>query len=270
MKRTSINIENKIIAGYMNKKNIPELSVMFNLGKSTIHRVLKRNNIKTRSVSEAQRDKNIVHGFFSKESLESCYWAGFFAADGCLHKANGRTYVVSIIQHLNELRHLEKYAKAINFCGKITTGINKTAYGEAKWARMQFASKEMFGDLSNNFNIVENKSLVLEPPLLEQEEHISNFIRGYFDGDGYILSKKYWTIGFTGTKAMLKWIRKQLQDGCLAHNPSIKKERSGTDTYKLVFCGKKQTPKIIKWLYVNSTEDTRLERKYKISLNYLR
>lgn len=271
MKRIEIKIEKEIINEYINsKKNIPDLSVMFSLSKSTIHRILKRNKIITRGVSEAQRDKSIIHNFYASYTTDSCYWAGFLAADGCLFKLNGRTHVISITQHLDELEHLKKYARIINFLGKITKSESETSYGKTKWARIQFASKEMFNDLINNFNIVENKSLILNPPLFEKEDYISSFIRGYFDGDGHILDKKYWAIGFTGTKTMLNWIKAKLIDNCGAGNPSIMKENNNKNTYSVRFCGRRQTPRIIKWLYANSTENTRLERKYKISYNYLR
>lgn len=269
MKKTDKKTESAVINEYLNNKNMPELAIMFNLGTTTIHRILKRNSIETRGVSEAQRDKNIIHNFYSRFDERSCYWAGFFAADGCVCKNNG-TYVVSLTQHLDDINHLRKYATTINFKKEISTGINETSYGITEWARIIFASKEMFNDLKNNFNIIEKKSLVLKPPLL-RNEYISSFIRGYFDGDGHILERKYWTIGFTGTFEMLEWIKEKIRKGCEAGNPSIIKEKNeDKNTYSLRFTGKKQAPRIISWMYESSTYDIRMNRKYKIALDYLK
>jgi hypothetical protein len=265
MKRTNITIEKHIIKNYIDGKNIVELSELFNLGTTTVHRILKRNNIKTRGVSEAQRNKNINHGFFSTYSEQSCYWAGFLAADGCLCNKN-RSYIISVTISAKDSNHLEKFASSIGYDRQMLIKKSKTSYGISRYVRVTFASKEMFTDLSEKFNIVEKKSLILIPPAIPQ--HLTtDFIRGYFDGDGHILKGKNKAVGFSGTLDVLTWIKKHIKKCVSVGDPNIIDDKN---IYCLRFTGNVQAPKIVNWLYKQSTNETRLDRKYSIALKYIR
>jgi hypothetical protein len=265
MKRTNIDVEKHIISDYLDGKNIVELSELFSLGTTTIHRILKRNNIKTRGVSEAQRNKNINHGFFNTYNEQSCYWAGFLAADGCLCNKN-RSYIISVTISAKDLSHLEKFASSIGYDRKILIKECKTSYGISEYVRLSFASKEMFADLLEKFNIAEKKSLILVPPTIPQHLTV-NFIRGYFDGDGYILRGENRAIGFSGTLNVLAWIKKHIKRYVDVGDPNIISDKN---IYSLRFTGNIQAPKIVKWLYGHSSNETRLDRKYNIALKYTR
>ena len=70
----------------------------------------------------------------------------------------------------------------------------------------------MFEGLGNNFNIVPRKSLILRPLNNLTNEFSKNFIRGYVDGDGWIIKNTNTKrIGILGTKEMLEWIKNILR-----------------------------------------------------------
>lgn len=243
--------EQEIIKEYINGKNIPQLAKIYSLGKTTIHRILIRNHIERRTISVAMRNPNIVHNYFNKYDKDTCYWAGFIAADGHISHTQ-RAYYVGIGLKINDIEHIEKLANKINY-NKIRKN-NKSCL-------LQFASKEMFMDLKNNFNIQERKSLILKPCNIP-EKFTSHYVRGYFDGDGHIL-KDYDVIGFSGTYEMLRWIKTNIKLNCDVGNPNILKDKN---IFSLRFQGISQVPKILSWIYKDSKD--KLDRKYKIASKY--
>jgi hypothetical protein len=262
MKKVTSLIEEQIVECYNDGFGIPEVAKRFALGKTTIHRVLKNNNVSMRTLSEVQRNPNIVHDFFSKYSKESCYWAGFTAADGCISNTKG-PYYISFVLGEKDNEHLIKFGSAVGYDKPIRKQQQQTTYGLTKSCVLQFASKEMFMDLKNNFNITERKSKTLMPCLFVPDLFLNHYVRGYFDGDGHILDSNNNAIGFSGTREFLSWISQVIQESCYGvGSPSVVTDKG---IFALRFTGKKQSVKIAKWLYEGSTPETRLERKYQIA-----
>lgn len=114
------------------------------------------------------------------------YVLGFFAADGnmCIHK-NGGKYLEFTSCDKGLLIMIKNLIRANN---KISTrdgiGNRRSSY------RIQLGSKEMFQDLLK-LGMVPTKSLTLKFPYIHKE-HLGDFIRGHFDGDGSISVGKYW------------------------------------------------------------------------------
>jgi hypothetical protein len=129
-----------------------------------------------------------------------------------------------------------------------------------------FASKQVFGDLCDRFGLCPNKSHVLVPPQLETVDLTHHFVRGYFDGDGHILTGTAQGVGFSGTHAMLSWIKSVLREQCGAGNPQIVADKS---IFSLRFHGRKQASRIIEWLYRDADESIRLKRKWQAAQPYM-
>ena len=134
--------------------------------------------------------------FFSRDTEESFYWAGFIAADGCV-KAHGHKNedicVVSMGLSRKDKSHIEKFKKIINFSGNIFDGIAKNnakslVKRDIEKSEIQITSRKMVEDLKR-FNIGPRKSLIYCPPReLMTHPLFHHFLRGYFDGDGSIYS----------------------------------------------------------------------------------
>lgn len=209
--------------------------------------------------------------FFKIPNLINSYWAGFLAADGNIYRNPQRKMSCRLNCTLKDQDHLLKLQDALKASNPIRR-YDKNI-GDKIYTYYHFnidSAEQLAHDLETNFNVVERKSLSLEPPLLQEEKYIRAFIRGYFDGDGYIITNKdrVITIGFTGTKSMVDWIRLKIK----AHTDSLANGsiRYHRNAYTLRFCGNRSSKIILDWLYCHSDSNTRLDRKYNAFLEYLK
>ena len=134
--------------------------------------------------------------FFSRDTEEAFYWAGFIAADGCV-KSHGKNKediaVLSIGLSKKDRSHLEKFVKITNYTGNIYDGLvkigpNSLVKRDIEKSELQITSRKMIEDLKR-FNIKPRKSLIYCPPRrLIQHPLFHHFLRGYFDGDGSVYS----------------------------------------------------------------------------------
>jgi len=254
--RRKVNFnKDDIVNLYLSGHSIKFISQKLKLPKTNIARRVKRYGI-SRSISQAKRNEQINHKCFKEYNINSAYWAGFLAADGSIRKKGG----VRLALQKRDIGHLKKFGEFINY-NKIKLYSNTP--------EIVFGSKEIEKDLDFNFNIINNKVYILNPPSQINKNFISHFIRGYLDGDGCIHKTKC-KISFAGTYMMLCWIKENIKLFVEeAKNPSVLPQKQSKYTYTLTFNGKIQSRKIVKWLYEGSTENTRLDRKYEIAKNYM-
>jgi hypothetical protein len=182
---------------------------------------------------------------FSTLTPESCYWAGFIAADGNIYNN-----ILSIELAKCDENHLFKFCDFLErehhlWYRRVTCSIS-------------IRSNKIIDGLSS-FNITPRKSYTLKPPIID--DFAKHYIRGYFDGDGCVgKSGKY--LKFTivsGSNEILQWIKNILCDVLDIGNPSVL-ERKNTKTFYLSFNGTKQVRKIMDWLYEDCGTNF-LERK---------
>ena len=108
------------------------------------------------------------------------YIVGFFAADGYL-TSNKRGAQFWSIQ-ITDRYILEKIRKYIQSEHKL--GVRNSLKGYATIYRLQIGSKEMCADL-NKLGFVPRKTKNLAVPSVP-DKFFSDFVRGYFDGDGNV------------------------------------------------------------------------------------
>jgi len=150
---------------------------------------------------------NCNHNYFEEKSLQSCYWAGFIAADGNISKnlitialaEKDEIQLLKFKEHTNST-NIIKFNNKDNFIIK----------------RYQFTSKKSVLDLKRIYNIGEKKSLTLIPPNITNLKEIDSFICGYIDGDGCInmsLNRKsfYLSINILGTFEILSMMKKRFE-----------------------------------------------------------
>src|SRR5262245_47863539 len=102
--------------------------------------------------------------FFAVLNDQSAYWAGFLAADGCVHP--GRKSV-QVILKADDRGHLNRFARTLGYTGPITDfeTTNEFAPEGTMLSRLTLChAQEMIDDLRRHFNITRRKSLTLEPP----------------------------------------------------------------------------------------------------------
>ena len=180
-------IEKEILKNYINKElSYKEIAKIFNVNEKTIKINAKKYGLTSKIGSQGARKHKFNERYFENiDSEEKAYWLGFIAADGCVYK-NKQSYRLQINLKGSDIDHLKKFQKAICSDYKITE--KKVGKAQSNTCQLKINSTKMCNDLIKN-NIIERKSIIFEPPILNKNL-MSHFIRGYFDGDGWITSYK--------------------------------------------------------------------------------
>ena len=245
-------IEKDIIDLYNDGYGTMEISQKCKVHRTTVQRVLQRNNIDLRKRTPVHYD---IH-FFDEYNQNSCYWAGFIAADGYV-----RSDRAAVTIHLASVdyEHLLKLAQLTNYQGNVKLNEND--------CYITFAGKWFQDALDRNFNIRPNKTFDVAISDKIPKDLVKHFIRGYFDGDGSVThTDNYLRINFTsGSETMLKQIM-----NFIYNNNIVVRNKTGTPPiHKYVInysCS--VAYKILDILYGCSSELIRLDRKYQLYLNY--
>ena len=108
------------------------------------------------------------------------YVLGFFTADGNMVINKRGAHFISI--EITDSDILEKMKLVIGSNHKIS--IRKRKVSLKTSYRLQIGSKEIFKDLVD-LGLTPNKSKTIDLPKIPIE-HLSHFVRGYFDGDGNV------------------------------------------------------------------------------------
>ena len=249
-----------IINKYLNENyTLKQLGKEFNCSYSTIRNLLNKHKIKSRGNKQGYpRDEF----YFNKiDTEEKAYWLGFLYADGCVHSNN---YEISV--NITDKEHIEKFKTAIKAFNHSITETQDKRFKNAKTLyQFSIKDKQLHQDLIK-WGCIPQKSLLINKIPNIPRDYISHFLRGYFDGDGslyYLQGTNNYRISFIGTKDFLNDVQKELQT-----NVSLQSNIAGK-AYVLQIAGRKQIERILNYLYNNSKENNRLNRKYQKYLDCL-
>lgn len=218
------------------------------------HKSIKKISEEERSVIQSQnaRKYNINQDYFKTWSHNMAYIFGFWCADGCIYR--GQIFDITI--HKKDKYILKKIAEELEYEGNLYDNVDRQA------SRINFSCVEIYKDIIK-LGGKESKSLDLVFPDIPKE-YLSDFIRGYFDGDGSIWNVKGGRINSAFTCASKKFLDTLWE---------ILKTEAGVEggsydplSYSLRF-GKKDSFKIGEYMYKNSPE-LFLKRKYEKFLFY--
>jgi hypothetical protein len=196
--------------------------------------------------------------YFSNLNDKSAYYLGFIAADGHITNfENKMNYlIINIIKSDEEI--LNRFKKDISYNGKIYFTPKKNGQDQSA---IRICSNQIKKDINKYFN-TNNKTYNLNWCKDISNELMNNFIRGYFDGDGCVHfnpSKGQYSASIVGTESFLSGLKKFYNENNNNCEGSIKNNGTYTNLY---FSGKYVAKKFLDWLYKDSTEETRLSRKY--------
>ena len=249
-----------IINKYLNENyTLKQLGKEFNCSYPTIRNLLNKHKIKSRGNKQGYpRDEF----YFNKiDTEEKAYWLGFLYADGCVHSNN---YEISV--NITDREHVEKFKTAIKaFNHSITETQDKRFQNAKTLYQFSIRDKQLHQDLIK-WGCIPQKSLLINKIPNIPRDYVSHFLRGYFDGDGslhYLRGTNNYRISFVGTKDFLNDIQKELQT-----NVSLQSNIAGK-AYVLQIAGRRQIERILNYLYNNSKENNRLNRKYQKYLDCL-
>lgn len=242
---------------YKKLGTLEKVAEHFNVSLEKIRKTFIKYNI-----DYVKRTKYICnHDFFSEDTEQAYYWAGFIAADGNIDK---NSTLVRIILCSKDKDHLIKFRNDVGSDSLVedfeTINNNFERYKRGVYysSRIYINSGKMQKDLAN-FNIVPNKSLTYKfPHHLSNNDNIKHFIRGMIDGDGWVNhTSNHGNIGLCGTYDCVNYIKNFLISKLSLIGGEVTKH--GT-IWKFVFYNIYDLQKIVSYLYDDAT--VWLDRKY--------
>lgn len=240
--------ENLTIKMYLKGHGGPTIAKYFGWPMDVVYRILEREGIEKRDFTH-YRKYSMNQSFFEIiDTEEKAYWLGFLLADGCIKE--DRQVLLRLGK--KDKSHLEKFQKSIGSrYPYFYVDYNNTA-------GVCIGSKKMCADLSK-YGCVMNKTFLIYYPEIPADLD-RHFIRGYFDGDGsfsYNPKNKSSMFDICGKKDFLLDIQAKMMDYVGLNKTKILKTKS---IHALRYGGRKQTLRILNWLYEDST--LYLDRKY--------
>jgi len=191
---------------------------------------------------------------FIIDSPEKYYWLGFIAADGYVQNSGLRIDLKEI-----DISHLIKFKNFTEYDGEIKYHTNNLKCKACYLDLNDVNLKNIFSE----YNIVQNKSLSFVIPEEKiPQEFLIDFCRGLIDGDGCIRINNHQQISLSfcsGNKTCVEQINR-----ILGINNKVS---FSSHCYRVQVTGNKKAKQILDCLYKNSTEKTRLDRKYLIYYN---
>lgn len=261
----------KISKLWINGRGITEISNEVHKTRANVHRILyilfgKENIVKTRKIyTKSGRKWNLNEYYFETiDTEDKAYFLGLLYADGCV---SGNHNEILLQLNYRDVELIEKFNIAIEYDRpitdiqpKIVTGFNKGNGGWRELMKGTTIASVRFKKYCIQQGLYPRKSLTLTFPTEEQvpKELVRHFIRGYFDGDGYVsdVKNKQAVVSFAGTK-----------DVCDSIKTIITQETgvNVTVTYHnniwyAKIAGRFQISKIYQWMYKDSS--VYLNRKY--------
>lgn len=190
---------------------------------------------------------------FINDSHAKYYWLGLLATDGSVAKSEARIRI--------ELKDDDEeiLIKFLKFCESNTPITYRTNNKSCQCACATINSAKLKRYLAE-YNIIPNKTKTFIMPLDKiPQEFLWDYVRGMMDGDGCITllnHQQYNPYGISFVSANLECVKQMKKIWNIDNKISI-----NNNAYILQKYGKGCLD-ILNKMYENSTEDTRLERKY--------
>jgi hypothetical protein len=199
-----------------------------------------------------QKAYTINDDFFKVWSCDMAYILGLWWADGCIYKN-----IFTISLHVKDRQLLK------NILGVMESDSVLRKTGDN--VRFEIVSRAIVSDIIN-LGGQPRKSLVAKFPEIP-EKYLSDFIRGYWDGDGtiHIHNKKYYISGcVSGSKEFVYKLSDVLKMNIVDVKPAVRVEKSKSGgTYYRIEMGYNDTRRLRDFMY-NSGSILKMDRKYRL------
>lgn len=255
-------IEN-IINLYNQNFGIRKIYKLTGISPNIIERHLRERNV---YIEPSKYKYSVKHDIFNKiDSEEKAYWLGFLFTDGCVRKKK-HSYELKLKLSIKDLDHLEKYKKFLESSHIIVKNISKVKYPKfisiSENVSLSVYSKQIFDDL-NEKGCTPNKTYRLSKPNID-EIYYRDFIRGYFDGDGYVGQNREKTnksvVFVSSSEMIIEWINEILNSNINTTFQTIKKNKN---TYRLSYQDKTNITKMYEFMYYPKVTTFLLRKKLK-------
>jgi hypothetical protein len=243
----------------MEGKTCKQIADIYGVGKCTISRLLRKNNVETREPSQYMRKYSLDEHFFDVvDTQEKAYIIGMLWADGCNYTPRNTVRLGLQSGDRNILDDISKLIgsdKPLQFV--------KGRDGEQDTYALNIINQHMSRVL-DNLGMHKAKSLILKFPEWLDRALYPAFIRGYYDGDGGLSKKEHtYRVQIVGTADICNSIMEILNDIGIT---SKIYDTAYNDITKSLYIGKKDNVKnFLDYIYKDST--IHLQRKYDLYIS---
>ncbi|MBB5174530.1 intein-encoded DNA endonuclease-like protein [Texcoconibacillus texcoconensis] len=233
----------EIINMYRDGYSTSEIGECANISARYVRQILTENNIPKRPRGHWKRKYDLNEDYFKTWSNNMAYILGFFVADG------------TIPQHAQTVSFSQK-SKSILEDIKAEMGSNQPLYRNEKTGVyiLNLNSKVMKMDLIQIHGIKPNKSSTIEFPHVP-DKYLNHFIRGYFDGDGFVNYPKFFVSFVGGSYLFMKQLQNKLEKQGFETNFT-----SHATFYRVYISGRRTIKLFSDWMYTD--KGLFLQRKY--------
>ena len=252
--------EIKMVDAYRNGMTVKDVAKKFNVGQKRASDILKKHNVHILLSCERPSKYLLNETYFDNiDDQNKAYILGFLYADGCKHNNNISIRLQEkdkdILIKINSLLGSNRPLGFIDYSNHAGNCQNQYS--------LSITNKYMAARL-DELGVIQNKSLILKFPEWLNSDLYPHFIRGYFDGDGYV-SKDYCNakLSIVSTENFCKKIQ-EIAKEIIGINSSIylchNNELTTTRTFQI--SGRTQIRKFLDYLYCDA--NLYLQRKYDI------
>lgn len=164
------------------------LAKEYNVSKSTILKIWMNSDKRGKSHRHYPLDETY---FDIIDSKDKAYFLGFMSADGNVysseHYTGDRQNRFSLALKSDDEYILELFKKYLKTTKPLSRTSQKNKYYTSIHSKLELSSNRIVEALAK-YNIVPRKSILFEICQLD-DEYMSHYLRGYFDGDGSITFK---------------------------------------------------------------------------------
>jgi hypothetical protein len=250
-----------------------EISKRFHCSQWVISNRLRSFGIKTRlkTCNLTHRKYRYNSNFLENINPDIAWILGLLVSDGFIRKNNLSGYFGLKLKREDEDVVL-KVKAILEYSGPIYRGRRRLEHKgiikEFDFSLIQINDVKVVDRLTQ-IGIRQNKTL--NENFLEcikatnQQDVISSFIRGIFDGDGSVLydhKRKSACFQVVGTCQLMQEVQNYLMSYCHLDKTKLTQNILGTNHYALRYRGNVQIIRILDWVYRYSSHSNRMDRKF--------
>lgn len=250
-------LENAVLSG-INTKSAKQIAKELDISVSLVSEICKENGINLRTFRHQKylERYEVNLQLFTKWSKKMAWVLGILTTDGNVTDAGVITLAMNIrdIDCVEKVRDIIAPKKQLTFTREGTMAVFSIYSPELK------KQLEVYG-------VTPRKSLTVRPPDNIPDEFVPHYIRGLLEGDGTIsFSGNTGVLGFYGTIHLMKFISRTISRLCNLPEQTIYiREEDELVMLAAIKYALKKAVVVRHFLYDDSTEDIRMNRKYKLS-----
>jgi hypothetical protein len=241
---------------YATGMSTTELGRRYNLTSGTVAEALKGRGVRLRTQSEAKRRKRWRYDAFGHQDRDTAYWVGFVQADGSLQVPKTKSSPMLTLV-INDKEHLEAFCDWLGLSQDEVRPLRRPSSSAVAWGIS--VTHPDLADQLGAWGIVPRKSWSWSGGFNVPDEVLSDFLRGWFDGDGWV-SPGGDGLSLTGQADSIDWFGAGLRRLGYTGNFQVRQPHSHTVARELRIGGRRQTQEVLRLL--GGTPGPRLARKW--------